>query len=435
MFVQLRVATLLLLFLSLTVASGCGRPGEGDRKSLVFSYGLLSPQHEQAMEKLVADFESENPNLRVVLHSLEPTTDLQRHFYHRSFTSRSAFIDVFEMDTIWSAELAAAGVLASPPSSLKERLQHFEGQTLTGASYGGKLVAVPAFPAVSLLYYRSDLLTKHGEQVPTSWEGLAATAAKIAKAEGIDGFVWQGAAYEGLVCNFLEYYISHGGSITILADGVSLDESLVEQALKTMSSLVESGASPAAVATYHESESRARFLAGEALFARDWDDLSGFIPDSKVSGKVGIAFLPGTALHRGAPTLGGWHLAVNKYSQSQPDAWKLVEFLTRPESQAYVAQQLGRLPADLQVPLPVRAELAGMEIIREALAIARPRPLSPYYHDLSEVIQADVHSVIGGKTSPEAGASKIVENARKIELPDSAGPDFPRALLNPSTLF
>ncbi len=76
-----------------------------------------------------------------------------------------------------------------------------------------------------------------------------------------------------------------------------------------------------------------------------------------------------------------------------------------------------------------------MEVIREAVAIAIPRPMSPYYHHLSKLLQTHVHEVISGLASPDAGAKAIVSSARKIELPKTAGPDFPRALLNPSTLF
>jgi multiple sugar transport system substrate-binding protein len=434
MSVQRSVAIWLLFMLCLPLAAGCSS-GETERKFLVFSYGRLSPQHDAALAELVAGFEKDNPSIRVVLHSLAPSTDLQHHFYLQSFASRSEFVDVFEMDTIWSAELAAAGVLANPPAPLVQRVGHFEPQTLYGASYGDSLVAVPAFPAVSVLYYRSDLLTKYGGKVPTSWEELSATASKIAQAEGIDGFVWQAAPYEGLVCNFFEFYLSHGGSIEILDKAVVLDPALVEQTLKTMRGLIDSGASPATVTGYRETESRDRFLSGKALFARDWDDLSGFIPGSDVSGKVGIAHLPGTALHRGAPTLGGWHLGVNKYSQSHAEAWMLVEYLTSPESQAFVAKELGRLPADLQVPLPVRAELAGLEVVREALAIARPRPMSPNYYLLSKLLQTHVHQVLEGLATPQAGAQSIVSSARKIDYPKTAGPEFPRALLNPSTLF
>lgn len=435
MFVPRRAAFPFVVLIGLSVAIGCSRAGDREQKSVVFSYGKLSAQHEEALQHLVDGFEKDNPNVRVVLHSLQPSTDLQRHFYHRSFTARSAFVDVFEMDTIWSSELAAAGVLATPPARLLKRMEHFEAQTLAGASYQDKLVAVPAFPAVSVLYYRRDLLTKHGEKIPTSWEGLTATASKLGKAEGLDGFVWQAARYEGLVCNFFEFYFSHGGTIEILPDGVVLDEELVARALKTMHGLISSGASPAEVANFREGDSRSRFLSGKAVFARDWDDLAGFIETSDVKGVVGMALLPGTALHRGAPTLGGWHLAVNKLSMSEAESWALVEYLTSPESQAFMARELGRLPADLQVPLPVRAELTGLEVVREALAVARPRPLSPYYHELSVLVQTYVHPVVGGEATPESGASQLVESARNIELPDTAGPEFPRALLNPSTLF
>lgn len=429
-----QVAYPVLFLLTLSAATGCARD-EGDRVSLVLSYGKLSAQHQGALDELVSRFEKVNPGLRVILHSLDPTTDLQRHFYHRSFTARSRFIDVFEMDTIWTAELAAAGVLAPVPEALAEQVGSFEQATLAGASYQGKLTAVPAFPAVSVLYYRSDILTRHGEKVPASWEALSATAARLAAAESMDGFVWQGAEYEGLVCNFLEVYLAHGGSIELLDEGVGLDELLVERSLKTMADLIAKGASPAAVTSFHEGDSRARFLAGKAVFARDWDDLAGFIPDSEVAGKVGIAQLPGTALHRGAPTLGGWHLAVNNYSQSQAAAWQLVEFLTSRESQAYLAEQLGRLPADLRVPMPVYKEVAGLERVREALAIARPRPMSPYYYLFSEVLQAQVHAALEGSATPGNAAAQIVGRALKIDLPDTAGPEFPRALLNPSTLF
>ena len=40
----------------------------------------------------------------------------------------------------------------------------------------GRLVALPWFTDAGVLFYRQDLLTKHGEPVPTTWDELAATA-------------------------------------------------------------------------------------------------------------------------------------------------------------------------------------------------------------------------------------------------------------------
>ena len=50
-------------------------------------------------------------------------------------------------------------------------------------------------------------------------------------------------------------------------------------------------------------------------------------------GRVGVTAIPGTDIHPGVPTLGGWHLGINRFS-SQPDlAWQLIAFLTSPEAQ------------------------------------------------------------------------------------------------------
>jgi multiple sugar transport system substrate-binding protein len=424
-----------LLCTVLSLAS-CG-DSAGNRKTVVFSYGRLSPQHEDALRSVVAQFEKKHSDIHVVLHALAPVTDLQRHFYLQSFAAKSAFIDVFEMDTIWSAELAAAGALALPPARLADRLKHFEQQTIAGARYGGKLVAIPSFPAVSMLYYRADLLTKHGLPIPSTWEALLATARRIAQAEGMDGFVWQGARYEGLVCIFLEIYRSHGGTVSVTDHGVTLDARLVATTLGVMKEFLDTGVSPKAVVRYQEAESRARFLSGRAVFARDWDDFGGFIEgdDSEVSGRVGVALLPGTSLHRGVPTLGGWHLAVNAATLVEPEAWALVAELSGAESQAFLAAALGRLPADLHVPLPVRAEMQGTQLVRDALAVAVPRPMSPYYSQFSLLLQEQVHGVLEGTLELSVGAERIVSGASAIDLPPQAGPEFPRSLLNPSTIF
>ena len=50
---------------------------------------------------------------------------------------------------------------------------------------------------------------------PTTWEQLESDAKTlVSKALVKYGFVWQGASYEGLTCNFMEYLASAGGTAT-----------------------------------------------------------------------------------------------------------------------------------------------------------------------------------------------------------------------------
>jgi trehalose/maltose transport system substrate-binding protein len=90
----------------------------------------------------------------------------------------------------------------------------------------GKLVAVPYFTEVSLLYYRSDLLQKyHFARPPVTWAELEHHARTIQDGERADGnkqfwgLLWQGGASEALTCNALEWHISHGAGRLIDYDG------------------------------------------------------------------------------------------------------------------------------------------------------------------------------------------------------------------------
>src|SRR5690606_40204991 len=80
------------------------------------------------------------------------------------------------------------------------------------------LYSLPVFLDVGLLYYRSDLLSKYGFDPPETWSELLNISLKIIEEEKnrnnfINGFVWQGAQYEGIVCTFNEFISSNNGSI------------------------------------------------------------------------------------------------------------------------------------------------------------------------------------------------------------------------------
>src|SRR3712207_9432993 len=86
---------------------------------------------------------------------------------------------------------------------------------MQAATYEGKIYAVPWYTDAGLLYYRQDLLEKAGySEPPVTWDELEEMANKVKQDEGIkNGFVFQGAEYEGGVCNGLEYIRTHGGDV------------------------------------------------------------------------------------------------------------------------------------------------------------------------------------------------------------------------------
>ncbi|MBM4354823.1 MAG: extracellular solute-binding protein [Deltaproteobacteria bacterium] len=430
---RLRPAVAFCL-LAVALAAACGeeRPAS---TTLVLSYGRMTAEHDSVLLELATRFEAGHPGVRVQLHPLQPGSDSQRFFYLRSFTAGSQLIDVFELDNIWTAELAAAGTLRTPQEPPYAR--GLSAAVRQAASYRGRVEALPSFVATSLLYYRTDLLEKHAIAVPTSLTELAETARRIADEEGVDGYLWQGAEYEGLTCVFLEVYQGMGGRVRLLERGIFLEGEVVRRALAWLFDLVESGASPHAVTGLGEPGGRERFLAGDAAFLRDWDDFlaSARGQDGPIAANVGVAVLPGLAGRPGVSTLGGWHLGVNASTQNPGPAAELVDFLTSDESQRVLTERLGRLPASSGVPrAPVWQGAAG-GVLDKALALAAPRPSSPYYHDLSRIIQEEVHAALVSDKSVDAAADKLVERVRALTLSPEAGPEFPRMLLNPSFLF
>ena len=261
--------------------------------------------------------------------------------YQQILAANSADIDVYQIDVIWP------GILASHFIDLAEHIdqatidQHFPA-IVANNTVDGHLIAMPWFTDAGILYYRKDLLEKYGKQPPATWQELTEIAREIQdgeRAAGNDkmqGFVFQAKAYEGLTCNALEWVDSFGGGQIVAEDGsITINNDKAAAALELAASWVGDIA-PEGVLNYAEEESRGVFQSGNAVFMRNWPYAwaLGNAPDSPITGKIGVAQLPmGGADGKHTGALGGWQLAVSKYSQNAELAVELVKYLTSPEEQ------------------------------------------------------------------------------------------------------
>ncbi len=256
--------------------------------------------------------------------------------YQQLLAAEAADIDVFQIDVIWP------GILGRHLLDLASRVEdatlaaHFQ-PIVANNTVAGRVVAMPWFTDVGLLYYRKDLLEKYGAPVPTTWEELTVTAKRIQEAEReagnakMWGFVWQGRAYEGLTCDALEWIDSFGGGTIVDDSGkVTVNNPRAARALDLAASWVGT-ISPKGVLNYQEEEARGVFQSGNAVFMRNWPYAwaLGNGADSPVRGRIGVAALPkGGAGGKNTGTLGGWQLAVSKYSRNPDVAVSLVLYLT-----------------------------------------------------------------------------------------------------------
>jgi multiple sugar transport system substrate-binding protein len=416
--------TLLLLATIATVlpfSGGCTRTRNGadTGPAIVFKHGKIAG--DPARFRAILDrFEQKNPGITVQDETLPASTDEQHQFYVINLEGRSADFDVLALDVIWVPEFARAGWLRDLSSLLPERERRgFFPGPIEAVTSRGKLFAVPWYIDAGLLYYRSDLLAKYGMQVPRTWQELVRTAQAItAKEPGLYGFIWQGKQYEGLVCNVLEYLWGNGGEV--LADGVpSLDSPENIEALQFMRDLIARyGVTPALVTTAIEEPTRHLFGSGRALFMRNWPYAWNLFQQegSAVRGKVGVAPLPSFPGHGSVSTLGGWQLGVNAYSRRPAAAEKLVRYLTSRAVQKELALAVGYKPTrralyqdpDLLREQPFTASLAGV------MLRARPRPVTPYYMMITQVLQPEFSAAISGIKSPEAALASADQQVRVI---------------------
>ena len=398
---------------SLQLSCSSDRPSasnNSDTTTIVFRHGKVSGD-PRTLQDLIRRFEAENPTIHVHSEPLPSSTDQQHQIYAINLEGGSGGIDVLAMDVIWIAEFGRAGWIHPLDDLVTSELRaDIFPNAIQAATYRGHVWAVPWYLDAGVLYYRKDLLEKYRRVPPSTWHELVETARLVLDGERnprLQGFIWQGRQYEGLVCNVLEFIWGNGGEI-LGPDGWSPGPatSATVEALAFMRDLIRLyRVSPGFVTTADEEVSRHLFGNGQAIFTRNWPYAWTIFEreGSPVRGKVGVRALPIFDGHRPSSTLGGWHLGIARESRHPEEAWRFIEFLTSAEAQKTMALRAGLHPArralyedpDLLAAQPHLPELGPI------LAAARPRPVTPFYPMVSQVLQSEFSAVLAGLRDPE----------------------------------
>jgi multiple sugar transport system substrate-binding protein len=335
-------------------------------------------------------------------------------------------IDVILGDIIWVAEFAANDWLSdlSGRFSAEQRSAFVDG-TIRSFTYGGQIYGVPRFLDAGMLFYRKDLLEESGfSEPPKTWEELKEMAGKVVRDQGTTyGYVFQGADYEGGVCNGLEFIWTHGGEVLDPNDPsnviIASPESVA--ALATERSMVSNGVAPQGVANYREYESEITFaIHGDAVFCRHWPymyEVSSWSESKVEPGQVGFSPLPvADGQHRTASCLGGDVLLISAFSEMKEEAWEFVRFFANEVSQKTRALEANLLPTRkaLYHDREVTEALPMITGAREALLNVRPRPVSGNYSEMSSAMALQFNNVLRGNTMPEEAVQTLQDELQQI---------------------
>ena len=340
--------------------------------------------------------------------------------------TESEHVDVYSIDVVWPGELSA-DLLDLNPYFTSSELSEFFPRIIENNSVDGRLLAIPYYTDAGLLYYREDLLSKYNfSGPPQTWDELERMASTIQageRAEGNNnfwGYVWQGAQYEGLTCDALEWIASENGGGIIEADGsISVNNENVVRALERAQGWVGT-ITPENVTELTEESSRAIWQDGNAAFMRNWPYAYslGNQDGSVIAGQFDVSPLP-SGSGDAAATLGGWQLAVSKYSKHPEEAAELVRYFTSEETQKIRAIEGAFNPTrralyqDAEV-LATNPFFSRMPIILDA-AVARPSTVTgEKYTDVSTTFNSAIHRMLKGELTPQGAVSSIETTLSEI---------------------
>ncbi len=405
--------------------AGCG-PG-GDRANgvtnIVFSFG---PDPSGNLQEVISRFNEEYEG-EIQVEYREMPSDSGSYFnqLRTEFQAGASPIDVIGGDLTWTAQLAANGwILNLSDRFTPEMRQRFVDAAMQSVIYKDSVWGVPFFTDAGLLYYRKDLLEESGfNHPPQTWQELKEMAGQVQEDSGTKfGFVFQGAEYEGGVVDALEYVWTHGGDVLLeQTQEVVVNGPDPIAGLRTERSMIEDGVAPVIVTIFKEPETHATFLAGDAVFCRNWPYMYGLAADptqSQISpDQLGLALLPHADGHETFSGLGGWNMYLNASSENKADAaWEFMRYMASPEVARFRAIEAGFLPPlkDLYEDQSILEKVPIASFARNALDSARPRPVSPFYSDFSLLMSEKFARSLQGSITPPRAAETLAREMKNV---------------------
>ncbi|GAA3234600.1 ABC transporter substrate-binding protein [Actinocorallia longicatena] len=322
---------------------------------------------------------------KIVLNTLPRGADDQREQLVRRLAAEDSGLDVLGLDVTWTAELAEAEWIREWSGTYAQQARKGTlALPIDTAMWKGRLFAAPYNSNVQLLWYRSDLLP----DPPSTWQGLMAASAALAKAGKPHYGEVTGAQYEGIVVWFNSLVTSAGGRI-LSQDGerVELGRPALT-ALQTMRDFARSKAADPSLSNTKEDDARLAVEAGRAAYEVNWP----FVYASMAANKPDMirnfkwAAYPGIT-GPGRSPLGGANFAVSRYSHHPDASFKAALCLRDPESQRIAATKDG-LPPTIEAVYSAEGMAKAYpmrQAILDALKTAAPRPKTPTYQNVSTV--------------------------------------------------
>jgi multiple sugar transport system substrate-binding protein len=413
----------LIVAVVMLVLTACGGPDEGGGGGGGGAQGtgpitfVAGKDTSGKYPAVIKKWNAAHADQKVSMIELPEAADAQRSQFVTNLQAKSDRYDVLGIDVIWTAEFAKSGWLLELDEGQFPVNEMLKPAVDTGR-FEGKLWAMPYDTNGGLLFYRKDILDKAGKQPPKTFDELKALC-PVAEQNNMGCYAGQLSKYEGLTVNFAEAVQAAGGEL--MTDN-GTKAALGAQAVQGLSFLADGfkqGYIPKPAITFKEEEGRRAFMSGQLLFLRNWPYVYGLAsesdPANKVKGKFDVAPLPGFT-GAGSSSLGGLNFAVSAFSKKQQTAVEFTKFATNQENAKEMVGLTGNAPAwnalyddpDLVKKFPF------LPTLKEGMQTAKPRPVTPYYQEVTTAIQEDAYAALQGQKAPDQAINDMTTKLNEI---------------------
>jgi multiple sugar transport system substrate-binding protein len=413
----------MMAALAATLAFGTSSYAMAQTTLRIFTGGQQRPD---VMRKIADEYEKRTPGVKIEVEVGGATSEQQQQYLNTVLASKDSALDVILIDVIRPAQWAAANWAEPLDSYLGAEKDAVMSKYL--AAYreanivNGKVIALPYFADAQFLYYRKDLLEKHGVQPPKTWDALKAAAEKVMKAEGnpnLSGFQTAGAPIEGTVCTYLVPLWGAGGTLTDAAGKLNLSNAAAKKPFELWAGLKAANVTPPNLAEIPTDRIRQNLQAGNLLFGMTW----GYVwnraqgdADSLVKDKIGVVPLPGFTEGAAATCIGGWQIAISSFSKNKDAAYKLTRYLSSPEVSKMQAIAASHMPVFPEVYADADV-LKANPWFAQALPVvqtARARPVSASYPRVSEIMRTNMNAYLAGAKTADAALADMQKDLATI---------------------
>ena len=345
-----------------------------------------------------------NGEYEITTSGLPTDATAQREQLLRRLAGSDSSVDLMSLDPPFTAEFATAGFLADiPEDRAAEFTEVIFEPAVTSATWEDKLVAVPFWANTQLLWYRKSVAQAAGLNMsqPVTWDQIVQAADSENKTVAA-----QGLLYEGYTVWINALVESAGANVVTNPEAppedieLGIDSPEGQAAAEVINQVAEVGGP--ALSTQEEEAARRLFQGPDGGFLVNWPyvwaawqgEVDAGTLGKNVLNDIGWTMYPRVSEDQpSAPPLGGIHIGIGAFSEYEEEALAATECITSEESQKYYMLTNGN-PAAAEAVYDdpkVREEYPMADAIVASMEAAAPRPLTPYYTEVSSSIQREFH--------------------------------------------